>query len=781
MNAFPSSGFGKEHTFQVQRPPVNAPRRIAPASEEESLKNVWRTLRKRKGWIIGFVLCGIGFAILACIVIPDQYLSTATVQVGKDQTVQVDLNANSEPTLSESDTKTDIATHMSIIRDNATALAVIKDLNLEQRGPFTFHPSLMGWITGSNRRIEAEQNLPLSQAPARRDRLLRMFSKKLIVKNPADTRLITVSFLNPDPDLSATVANHVVRQYIKFESEGQAGGVGIALLSQELSGLKEKMQGDQKQLANYEKQTGLNHLLLRSIGEGSGGGNITHIPALDKLDTLNQELTAAQANRIGKEAIYDLTKTRNSDVVAGLAHSSIPAIATSAVITEGHGLSLLEMLRQQQGNLRLEYSADVTKYGAKNPQMVELQSQLSNIDKQISDELKQIDLRARNDYLVALRNQNGLEAEFQKQQKLAAQLNQSAVTLQMLVQQATSSRKLYDSLYQQIQEAGIQAGLRATNLRVTDIARPHPTPKKPNPPLYLAVGLAAGLLVGVSSAFVREHMDETVKTHLQVDSLTPFPVLASIPRISGQRQKTLHSGSSIIANSVISEMSPLVTRPRSAAAEAYRGLRTSIVLANEGRPLRSLVVTSPLIGEGKTSVSYNIAIAFAQAGERVLLVDADLHHPRLHDYFGKSQAPGLSEVLSGAKTADAAIYRHPSISNLSLLPAGSLPALPAELLASSQFDAIFLALKQKYSMIILDTPPMLLVADALLLAGKADASLAVLRADMTNRTAVERLTESLERHGCRSIGIVLNGVNTSSIDYYHAYGHRGGDRYFKEN
>lgn len=781
MTVFPPNDPGKGYVSQTRFLPVGTSRHIAPVGEEESLKSVWRTLRKRKGWIISFAIGGIGLAILACIVIPDQYQSTATVQVGKDQTVQVDLNANSEPTLSESDTKTDIATHMAIIKDNETALTVIKDLNLENHSPFAFHSSLLGWITGSNRRIESERNLPLSEAPARRDRLLRIFSKKLIVKNPADTRLITVSFLNPDPDLSAKIANDVVRQYVRFESEGQAGGVGIALLSQQLSNLKTKMEGDQKQLAGYEKQTGLNHLLLRSIGEGSGGGNITHIPALDKLDTLNQELTVAEANRIGKEAIYNLTRTHNSDVIAGLAHSSIPAIATSAVITQGHGLNLLETLRAEQGKLKLEYSADVTKYGAKNPQMIELESQLSSINRQIDDELEQIDLRARNDYLVSLRNERGLQAEFRKQQKIAGQLNQSAVTLQMLVQQATSSRKLYDSLYQQIQEASVQAGLRATNLRVTDVARPHPTPQKPNPPLYLAVGLAAGLLFGVSSAFVREHMDETVKTHLQVDSLTPLPVLASIPRFGGQRERLLHPGTSIVANAGGSETSPLVTRPRSAAAEAYRGLRTSIVLANAGLPLRSLVITSPLIGEGKTSVSYNIAIAFAQAGERVLLIDADLHHPRLHDYFGKNQTPGLGDVLSGTKPLEEVIQAHPSIANLTLLPAGNPPALPAELLASVKFDEMFKALKQSYSMIIMDTPPMLLVADALLLAGKADASLAVLRSDMTNRTAVERLTETLERHGCRSIGLVLNGVDTSSIDYYHAYGHKGGDRYFKEN
>lgn len=556
--------------------------------------------------------------------------------------------------------------------------------------------------------------------------------------------------------------------------------MGTNLLTSDLDGLKKKMDDDQRALADYERQTGLNNLVLKSMGEGAGGGNITHIPVLDKLDTINQELTTAEANRISKEAIYNLTKTHNADVIAGLANSSIPAIATSAVITQGNGLELLQNLRAQQDQLRLEYSADLTKYGAKNPRIIQLQDQLVNIDKQISEEVQQIDLRAKNDYTVAKQNENGLRSSFQEQQNAASQLNQSAVNLQMLVQQAASSRTLYDSMYQQIQEAGVQAGLRATNLRLMDVARPHSTPKRPNPPLYMAIGLAAGLLFGLSSAFVREHMDETVKTPLQVDPLTPLPVLASIPKVNGHKPRALANGGSIVSSLGASESSPLLARPRSASAEAYRALRTSIVLANAGHPLRSIMITSPLIGEGKTSVSYNTAIAFAHAGERVLLIDADLHHPQLHDYFGKDQAPGLSEVLSGEKPLEAAIQKHPTVSDLSLLPSGSVPAQPAELLASPKFDALLAGLKQTYTMVILDTPPMLLVADALLLADKADATLAVIRADMTNRTAVERMAEVLERNGSRAIGLVLNGVDTNSIDYFHAYGHKGTGRYFKE-
>ncbi len=753
--------------------------RVTSAGDEESLKSVWRTLRKRQLWILGFACGGIGLAVLACLMISTQYQSTTTVQVGKDPTVQVALSSTvNGPTLSQSDTKTDIATHMAVLQDSNTAIAVIRELGLESRRPFAYHPTLLGWITGNNKKIEVEKNLPLEQSPARRERILKIFARKLIIKNPPDTRLITVAFLNPDPQLAAQISNAVVREYVHFESADQGNSEGIQVLTAQLDGLKERMNQAQNDLVDYERQTGLNSMILKSMGQGSGGGNITHIPVLDRLDTLNQSLTQAEANRIGKEAIYRLTKTHNAASVAGLANSTIPAIANSAVITQGNGLELLQNLRQQQNALTLQYSASKLKYGEKNPHMIELETQLVTVNKQINDELEQISLRARNDYRVAQQNEDGLRAAFQQQQSDAGKLNESAVTLQLLVEQASSTRKLYNDLDQQIQEANVRAGLRATNIRIVDPARPKSSRQRPNPPVYVAIGLAAGLLFGVSSAFVREHMNETVQTPLQVNPLTPLRVLASIPRPT--RPKMLSPGGGLL-QPALDEVSPLIARPRSSAAEAFRALRTSIMRAPEAHSLKTLAVTSPLIGEGKTSVAYNLAIAFAHAGENVLLIDADLHHPRLHEYFATQRAPGLVDVLTGAQSAQAAIHKHAEVSRLSLLPAGQSVATPAELLGSEAFDSLLTVLKQTYSMIIMDTPPILLVADASVLAGKADSTLAVIRADVTNRTAVERLTELLESSGGRAIGVVLNGVDTTSIDFYHAFGHNGAEKYFEEN
>jgi succinoglycan biosynthesis transport protein ExoP len=772
---------GTQAIFHAPETPAFQAPEPTLAPEEESLKSVWRVIRKRRYWILSVMLAGLVLALVACLLLKNQYEGTSTVQVGKDQTVEVSLGSNAgSPTLSQSDTQTDIATHMAVLEDDNTALAVINDLHLQNYPPFAFKPSIMGWLKGSDARIRDEmaKGLPLSQATETRQRLLTIFEKKLTVKNIPDTRLITVSFLNVDPQLAANVSNTLVREYVKFESESQPESEATHLLDSQLADLKAKMDKAQNDLAVYEQQTGLNSLLLKSMGEGSGGGSVTHIPAIDQLDTLNQELTAAQANRIGKEAIYRLTSTHNADVVAGLAASSLPDIATSSVVSEGSGLSLLQNLRQQLSDLNVQYSAASARYGAKNPKILELQTQIAGVNKQISQELQQINLRAKNDYELARNNENGIRAAFNTQQGTAGKMNENAVKLEVLVQQAASTRQLYDSLSGQLQEATVQAGLRGTNIRVMDPARPPATPERPNPPLYLAIGLAVGLIFGVSSAFVREHMDDTVKTRLEVDPLTPLPVLASIPLT--QKAALVGSSGSALQSGGTSETSLLITRPRSAGAEAYRGLRTSIVQASAGFPLQTMLVTSSLVGEGKTTVSYNIAVAFANAGERVLLLDADLHHPRLHALFGGSRSPGLTDVLNGEQIIDAAVQVHPTIRNLSLLPAGAVSPTPAELLGSAKFDELIGGLKQTYSLIVLDSPPMLLVSDAIVLSGKVDATLAVIRAEVTNLTVVGRMTSILERTGSHAVGLVLNGVDTNSIDYYHAYGHNGGDKYYEE-
>lgn len=759
------------------------PRRIDDLSfrfgEGESLKGVWSVLRKRKRliWLTG--LCGLLIALGVCLLMGRQYEGMATIEVQKTDAGETSLRSTSEPLPSTMDAvKTDITTDMSVLQSPNVLLAVVRDLHLQQEAPFAFKPSILGAVNGTNARIEDEirRGLPLEQAPYSRDRILAIFNKKLKIENTPDTRLITVKFLSPDPNRAAQIANSIVQEYVTYEARSQATSDAQRWLSDQLAELKTNYDSSQDKLADFQQQSGLNGMVLGAMGETNGSGGATHVPVLDTLDSLNQQLTAAETDRIAKEAIYRLTRTQDPEAVASLAATAGSA-GTSNPASEsavsGPGLELLRSFRQQQAALRVNYNDLLTKYGPNNQHLIEAKSQLDTVNAQITEEVGRISERARQEYLFAAQKEAGLRTAVAQMQKQAGNLNVSAVKLQALSQEADSSRQLYNSLYGRLKELNIQAALRATNIAVADPARPPATPKRPDPPLYLAIGLIAGLFTGITSALVREHMDDTVTVALQLRGGANLPMLGNIPSSNFIRSLP----SKIAATDGPLETSPLINDPRSASAESFRALRTAIQVASHSGRLRTLLVTSPLFGEGKSTVAYNTAIAFALAGKRVLLLDADMRKPHQHELFDRPCSPGLSDVLLGKAKLDACLFQHRTLPTLSLLPAGSETIASAELLESSEFDQLLSALTGEYDLIIADSPPILLVTDARVLSQKFGATIAVVRARQTTRTVLNSLSSVLELSGSRAVGVVLNGVDTKSIDYFETYGHHGNGDY----
>ena len=738
--------------------------------EGESLKGVWTVIRKRK-IAVGVAGCiGLALAFLVCLLMGRQYLSTATIEVENTDAAQTSLRVNAiNPPPSPDAIKTDLATHMQILQSPAVLLAVVRDLNLQSQAPFAFKPTVMGSLNGSNAKIEEEikEGLPLDKAPYSRDRILAIFKKKLKVENTPDTRLIQVEYLSPDPNQGAAIANGLVQEYVTYEASSQASSDAHKWLADQLGDLKNNYEDSQNKLADFEQKTGLNGMILGSLG--NSGGSQTHVPVIDSLDSLNQQLVTAETDRIAKEAVYRLTQTKDPEVVASVAASN--AAAESAV--SGPGLELLRSFRQQQAALRVTYANMLSKYGPNNQHLQETKSQLDSIDQQIAEEVGTINERAHQEYLFAVQKEDGLKQAVAGEEKQAGDLNVSSVKLQALSQEAASSRQLYDALYGKLKELNIQSALRATNIGIASPALPPARPTRPNPPLYMAIGLVAGLFFGVSSAFVREHMDDTVTVALQLQGGARLPMLGNIP--SSPVLKALPSKDSPSVSSA--ETSPLLNDPRSASAESFRSLRTAIHMAARGGRLRSLLITSPLFGEGKSTVAYNTAIAFAMAGKRVLLLDADMRKPHQHQLFDRPCSPGLSDVLEGKVKTAQAIYRHRTLPTLSLLPAGTDTTSSAELLDSNQFDTLLATLSEDYDLIIADSPPVLLVADARILSEKFGATLAVVRARKTTKTVLKSLSTVLELSGTRAVGLVLNGVDTNSIDYFDAYGHDGKGEY----
>jgi capsular exopolysaccharide synthesis family protein len=267
----------------------------------------------------------------------------------------------------------------------------------------------------------------------------------------------------------------------------------------------------------------------------------------------------------------------------------------------------------------------------------------------------------------------------------------------------------------------------------------------------------------------------------QVEKIGLLPVLSYIPLIrseDSQRGKQGTEGAAPGVNPL--EQSLLLTRTNAPVSEAYRALRTAILLSAADEPLRVLLITSPLGGDGKTTVSYNLAIAFAQHGRRVLLLDADMRKPSMHSLFRVAKAPGLSEVLTGGAQLSESIIPHESLGNLSLLPSGTTPPNPAELIDSRRFDALLEETKQQFDLVIIDSPPVLMVTDPVILSTKADGTIIVLRSQKTTRPVLRRAVEVLSHSYGHKLGFVVNGMDTKSVEYYYSYGYYGDNKYYGE-
>ena len=375
-----------------------------------------------------------------------------------------------------------------------------------------------------------------------------------------------------------------------------------------------------------------------------------------------------------------------------------------------------------------------------------------------------------------------LRAALEKQKQEANQLNESAIEYSQLKRDVETYRTLYEGLMQKLKEAGVTAGLRSNNIRTVDRARVPTAPSEPNIPRNLAFALALGLTTGIGLAFLLEGIDNTVRTPEQAQAISALPSLGMIPLGSKNGTESTRKKLSVTSSK---EAVELVTqsRPQSQMAESYRALRTSLLLTSLGAPPKVILVTSALPQEGKTTTSINCAIVLAQKGTRVLLIDADLRRPVIHKTLGIGPRIGLSNVLTGSTTLSQAVVRSGVLPTLFVLPAGTPPPNPAELLASSNMKDVLDELSEQYDHIVVDTPPTLSVTDAVVMSTRADAVVLVIRSGQTTKQALRRARDILMQVNARVCGVLLNAVDLTSPDYYYYYEYQGkyGQRYYRDD
>src|SRR5579871_3252954 len=740
--------------FEVGRPTIYPPQ--LPA-HESALGEYVRVLIKRKWLILACLGTIFSVVAIASLRMTPVYEAGGTIEINKPD---ASLNFQNSATFSlDYFDPTELETELKILQSDLLAMQVIRELNLDRR------PEYAGQAPPPPSSSLDLAPDPLQADPTRALAMVGGFKSALRVSLSPNTRIIEVHYRSPDPQMAANVVNSLMQTYVennfkaRFESTMQASD----WLSKQLVDLQMKVETSQEKLVRYQKE----HEILGADEKQ----NIT----MEKLDELNKELTAAESERMDKEGAYRLVESGDAEAIA----SSLNAAEDS-----GGGQSntaLLGMLRSKEADLKIQAAELNTQFGPSYPKLSILNNQLKEVDSQIQGEMKKIVSKVRGQYSAALQRESMLREALDKQKQEANKLNESAIEYTLLKRDVDTNRELYEGLLQKLKEAGVAAGLKSNNFRIVDGARPPTAPIEPNIPRNLLFAAVLGLVSGVGLAFLLEGLDNTVRTTEQAQLISGVASLGMIPLGSKSSREGPNPKRLVIASS--KEAVELVTqvRPQSQMAESYRALRTSLLLSNIGAPPKVIMVTSALPQEGKTTTSINTAVVLAQKGVRVLLIDADLRRPSIHKTLGMGPHSGLSNVLTGSTTVEQAITSSPILPNLFVLPSGTPPPNPAELLASANMRDLLNQLREQYDHVVIDTPPSLSVTDAVVLSPRADAVVLVIRSAQTTKQALRRSRDVLMQVNAKVVGVLLNAVDLSSPDYYYYYEYQGKyARYYRD-
>jgi capsular exopolysaccharide synthesis family protein len=748
--------------------------RIPDSEDQISFRELALVPWKRKFLVVACLLLGLIGALLITSAMHPKYRATATIELNEDKSSGSDALSNLAALEGggSDDLKIKVETEAAVIKDDTIALAVMDQ---------------MGMLRLANPDPSSKSPGPIVKADAlpadEREGLIGNFEGHLQVKEVGNSRLIEITCVDRDPVQAAKIANEVVHQYKLYllNSNFNSSREVSQWLSAQLGDLSNQVAKSQQAVSDFEKAHNLSSAMpglaalsggSSSAGGSTSGGGQIQIPELERLTTLNEEVTQAEAVRLGREAVYRLAETENPELISSLGSSSLPGLASSSVMSQGSGLDILNALREQEATARVAYASAQTKYGAKNPHLTDLANQVKSLQEQIQNEIAKIKQRAKNDLTLAQQNEQSLRSTYEAQKLVTSKMNDDVVQLGVLMTQARSSSALYDLLYSRLQEANVNAGNSATNVTVADPARPPGSPFSPQPFLFTMAGLFGGLIFGLGLAYLIESQDDTIADSFEVETVSNLPVLGMIPfhRMDNRAREGALAG----------ESSSFLVAPDSAAAESFRSLRSGLTLSGVGHKLKVLSITSGLPGEGKSYTCYNLGLAFAATGMKVLILDADLRRPRQHALFRVPREDGFADILAGLKTFDDCLASHPVEPNLTLMSAGRPSPLASELLGASDVKKIIEEARARFDLVLLDNAPVLPVADAIIISSLCDGTIGVLRAGRTSRKALRRFVQTLARNRVHMLGIVVEAVDMSASEYRSVYGYNV-QSYYGEN
>ncbi|HZF40981.1 MAG TPA: polysaccharide biosynthesis tyrosine autokinase [Blastocatellia bacterium] len=739
--------------------------------EDIGLREFCRRLQRRKFLLLAIIVLITAPATIIMIRAKSTYLASTILQIGKDNATIIksgdSLLQNEE---SDADTTTAIKTKMVTMKSHELLEDVVVNLQLDRNPKFL--DGMNQWTLKRLLRLNSTEPAPIAErtaAPtdsedrarpaserARLHPFVALIENNLNVEQIKETCALKVSFTHTDPALAAAVADEVAQNFIRRDFQGKTEHFIKAAnwLEQAALELKGRVQKAEQALADYTR--------ANNIFTTEGASTLT----MDKLAKFHDRATRAEADRILKETLFEDARdgrvTEVPEVFAEMTYKSSPRIME---------------LQKQLGELTVTEAQLSVYFGPSNPQLQETRQQIAAINEQIEASRKSLNKKLRVEYEHAARDEKSLKAAMASAEAEAVKENQAAIQHSILKQEVETAKALYTEFLQKSNQSKIQVAEQHSSIRIIDHAKVPIEAHGPRRALNILLWFTISLALGVGLALLVEFMDNTVKNRDDVAQFVRLSTLGVIPRIKSVSKKSLTAFPRLARwkagplGADNSDNGLLLTGGGAqsgigdvAAAESYHALRTSVLLSASEEAPKTILVTSCESGDGKTTTAINLAYSLCELGSRVLVIDADLRRPTAHKLLGIGRHLGLSNYLT-TNTDVGKLVQNSSKPGLSLLTSGPIPSNPATLISSPKMKQLLELLNNQYDHILIDSPPLGYVTDALILSTMVDGVVLVAHGSKSKREVVRRAKYDLLSVGARILGVVLNNVDPKHYGY----------------
>lgn len=693
------------------------------------LAAIWGAALKHKWVIIGSLVGCLLLGVAATLLMQPMYSAQTTLQIDREASKVLDVEGLA-PTEALTGNEF-LDTQVGLLKSETLARRVVQTLNLDQNATVL---EMAGYPPSEDDKAAVTR---ARSAKTLENDLTAAIMKATSVKQQGLSRLVTIEFTSPDPELSARVANALASNFVttSLERRFESSSYARTFLEERLKQVKQKLEETEKELVAYAAREQIINVAIPGVSSSANGEAATQSLTATNLSSLNAALTTAQADRIRAEQRWRQAQ-------------STPILSLPEALAD----PTVQVLRQQRATLSATYQEKLKIYRPDFPEMLQLQAQIDEVDRQLKSVGDAILSSIKSRYEIALKQEQSFAQQVTQLKGSFLDLRERNIQYAILQREVDTNRTLYEGLLQRYKEVGVAGGLSANNIAVVDRAQAPDKPSSPKAALNLAIALVLGLAIGGAATLLLELLDESVRTPDDVSAKLGLTLVGAIPELDKGTTPVVALGD-----------------PRSPMSEAYSSARTSLQFSTTDGMPASLLVTSGRPSEGKSTTAMAIARSFAHLGLRVLLVDSDLRNPSMHRLLSIENTKGLSNYLTG-ESLDV-LLQATEMPTLMVMPTGPLPPNPAELLAGPRIPQLLEEGRANFDLLVFDGPPVIGLADAPILASRIAGTLLVVEAGGARRSVVRIATRRLLQARARLLGVLLTKFNAKASSYGYGYGY----------